>query len=253
MLFQAHLWVGIGTGLYIFIIGLSGSLVVFRREIDRALCPEVIAVSPTGRRFHILCEPGFVTWMVEFHDHLGAGRTGLLINGLGAIVVTLMCLTGAVLWWPGRARWRRSLTLHRGISARRFIWELHGVLGFWTLLLLLMWALTSIYFAFPGPFNALDDRLMSARTDTHASQLWEATIEWLVRLHFGRAFGLPVEILWVVLGLVPCGLFVTGVLVWWNRVLRPASRLASDDQRVIPAAGGESLDRGEAGGLQKTP
>ena len=45
-------------------------------------------------------------------------------------------------------------------------------------------------------------------------------IAWLVRLHFGRAYGPYIETLWVVLGLVPCALFITGALMWWNRVLR---------------------------------
>jgi uncharacterized iron-regulated membrane protein len=192
MLFQVHLWLGIAIGLYIFIISMSGSLIVFRRELDRTLCPAS-------------CEPALVTWMAEFHDHLGGGRTGLLVNGLGAVAITVMCVTGAVIWWPGRTRWRRSLTLHRGVDARRFIWDLHNVLGFWLLLPILLWSLTGIYFAFPNPFNVLGDD----------------AIAWLVRLHFGRAFGPSVEALWVVLGLIPCAVVVTGALMWWNRVLRP--------------------------------
>jgi uncharacterized iron-regulated membrane protein len=203
-LFQVHLWVGIATGLYILIISVSGSLIVFRRELDRMLCPGTLVTTPSGRIVSTLCEPAWVSWMAEFHDHLGAGRTGLLVNGLGALAVTLMCVTGAILWWPGRARWRRSLVLRRDVSAQRFIWDLHSVLGFWLLLLVLMWALSGIYFAFPTVFNALTD-------DTTA---------WLARLHFGRAYGTFVEVLWVILGLVPCGLFITGTLMWWNRVVR---------------------------------
>jgi uncharacterized iron-regulated membrane protein len=204
-LFQVHLWLGLAVGLYIFIVSLSGSLIVFRRELDRTLCPPSVFVATDGRRFTVLCEPAFISWMAEFHDHLGAGRTGLLVNGLGAIAITIMCLTGAVIWWPGRTRWRRSLTLHRGVDSRRFIWDLHNVLGFWLLLLILMWSLTGIYFAFPNPFSVLGDD----------------AIAWLVRLHFGRTFGSSIEALWVVLGLAPCGLVITGALMWWNRVLRP--------------------------------
>jgi len=35
--FQIHLWTGIGVGLYIFVISVSGSAVVFRRELMRSL------------------------------------------------------------------------------------------------------------------------------------------------------------------------------------------------------------------------
>ena len=34
-LFQVHLWTGIGVGLYILAISISGSAIVFRREIAR--------------------------------------------------------------------------------------------------------------------------------------------------------------------------------------------------------------------------
>ena len=36
-LYLIHLWVGIATGLYILMISLSGSAVVFRRELTRWL------------------------------------------------------------------------------------------------------------------------------------------------------------------------------------------------------------------------
>jgi uncharacterized iron-regulated membrane protein len=244
-LFQVHLWIGLGVGLYIFVISLSGSLIVFRREYDRALCPGTLLITPSGRRITAVCEPAFVTWMAEFHDHLCAGRTGLFVNGLGAMAVVIMCVTGIIIWWPGRARWRRSLTLHRGASARRFLWELHNVLGFWTMLLILMWAVTGIYFAFSNPFNSLIDWVSRGGVETSTSRALEAALDWLVRLHFGRSFGLAVEITWVILGLLPCALFVTGTLVWWNRVVRkamPASSPPGEALRVTPISQGESVN-----------
>jgi uncharacterized iron-regulated membrane protein len=245
LLCQVHLWVGLATGLYILIVSLSGSLIVFRRELDRALCPGTLVVSPSGRRFMSVCELAYITWLAEFHDHLAAGRTGLWVNGLGAVAVMLMCITGAIIWWPGRSRWQRSIVLRRGVSARRFIRDLHNVLGFWLLLLLAMWAITGIYFAFPDPFNALVDRLTVGGASSGAAESLEDGIAWLVRLHFGRAFGLPVETLWVILGLAPCGLFVTGGLMWWNRVWRSGAELSpaarsprwrAKDQVSVPAA-----------------
>jgi uncharacterized iron-regulated membrane protein len=38
-----------------------------------------------------------------------------------------------------------------------------------------------------------------------------------IRLHFGRFGGLSIRILWVILGLLPTVLFVTGFIVWWKR------------------------------------
>ncbi|MBW4028249.1 MAG: PepSY domain-containing protein [Acidobacteria bacterium] len=39
-------------------------------------------------------------------------------------------------------------------------------------------------------------------------------------VHFGSFGGLPIEILWSILGLIPVLLTVTGYWMWWNRVLK---------------------------------
>ena len=48
-LFQIQLWTGVGIG-YAVLMSLSGSLIVFRRELDKALCPRTIIVPPSGPR-----------------------------------------------------------------------------------------------------------------------------------------------------------------------------------------------------------
>jgi uncharacterized iron-regulated membrane protein len=47
-LFQIHLWVGIATGLYIAIIALTGSILVYRNEIYRAFSPQPRLVADAG-------------------------------------------------------------------------------------------------------------------------------------------------------------------------------------------------------------
>jgi len=188
---QVHLWTGIAIGLYVLVISISGSAIVWRRELDAALC---------GR-----CEPHFLTWIVELHDHLLLGHVGVFWNGIGAIVVAIMCISGAVIWWPRRGQWWRRMSIRRGVSGRQFIWDLHSMLGFWMFLLIVIWVITSIYFAFPDLFAWVGDEVLVT----------------MVRLHFGRAYGPVVRTLWVIFGLVPCALFITGALMWWNRTLRP--------------------------------
>jgi uncharacterized iron-regulated membrane protein len=51
-------------------------------------------------------------------------------------------------------------------------------------------------------------------------------ISWLGRLHVGSFGGVSIKILWLILGLVPALLFVTGAIMWWNRVLSPWMREA---------------------------
>src|SRR5688572_22844740 len=49
-LFQVHLWTGIGAGLYVLIISVSGSVVVFRQDVFRAYESPVIHVQAVGER-----------------------------------------------------------------------------------------------------------------------------------------------------------------------------------------------------------
>jgi uncharacterized iron-regulated membrane protein len=39
-------------------------------------------------------------------------------------------------------------------------------------------------------------------------------------MHFGRYGGMGVRITYVVIGILPTVMFVTGAVMWWNRVLR---------------------------------
>src|ERR1700719_2838603 len=49
-IFQLHLWCGIGLGLYVFLISLTGSVLVYRNELYRAVTPEPIVVTASGAR-----------------------------------------------------------------------------------------------------------------------------------------------------------------------------------------------------------
>lgn len=211
-LFQVHLWIGIAISLYVLLISVSGSVIVFRREMDRALCP--------GPGMTIACEPAGVTWLAELHDNLLAGHAGRLVNGAGAILVAVLVIAGIVLWWPGRSNWWRRMSVRRGVGGRRFTLDLHNMLGFWLFVFIFVWALGGIYFAFPDLFNALADSFKVGDEETPPSLFVQDALAVLARLHFGRAYGLSIKILWGILGLVPCALVVTGVLMWWWRVVR---------------------------------
>jgi uncharacterized iron-regulated membrane protein len=49
-LFQIHLWMGVSLGLYVFVISLSGSAIVFRNELYNALWPKPRTVAIAGPR-----------------------------------------------------------------------------------------------------------------------------------------------------------------------------------------------------------
>lgn len=50
---KLHLYFGLTAGLLLLPIGLSGSILVFRHEIDAALYPDLLHVEPAGRRVSV--------------------------------------------------------------------------------------------------------------------------------------------------------------------------------------------------------
>jgi uncharacterized iron-regulated membrane protein len=116
--------------------------------------------------------------------------------------------------------WRRSLLLQKNVSWKRFNWNLHSVMGFWSVAVLLMWALTGAYLVFQEQLSPLIDASFPYNDQFDLRPI-DTVVIWLGRLHFGRYGGLPMKTAWAVLGLVPPALFVTGAIMWWHRVVRP--------------------------------
>jgi uncharacterized iron-regulated membrane protein len=156
-------------------------------------------------------------WMVNLHDELLLGRTGKTVNGFGGFLMLGMLVTGVILWWQGRQRWREGLVISSQ-SPRGFLWQLHNFAGFWAIFLLFAWGLTSIYFAWPDPFDAFIDWLDPNPDDAARPDGW---LLFLIQMHFGRfRNALWANILWMVLGLLPALLYVSGFILWYRRVLK---------------------------------
>ena len=286
-LFQVHLWTGIGLGAYVFVICVTGSVLVYRNELYIFFSPQPVIVEGAGavlgdgaleraareaypghdvqevrrgdtpnhavrltltgdgERFRRLFDPftgadlgdplplGYraSVWLLDLHDNLLGGQTGRRVNGVGAGFLLVLALTGAVIWWPGRRRWRRSLTIERGADWRRFHWSLHSAFGFWCWPFLFMWAVTGVYLSFPALFMAVVDYLEPFDPSSLEERVGDRVMYWLAYLHFGRLGGRGIpgcealcnsttKAIWALAGLVPPALFVTGAYLWWSRVVR---------------------------------
>ena len=53
---------------------------------------------------------------------------------------------------------------------------------------------------------------------------------WAYTVHFGDFGGLATNLLWMVLGLIPAILTITGYLMWWNRVLKKKCNQLNQNQ-----------------------
>ena len=277
-LFQVHLWTGIGLGLYVVILSVTGSALVYRTDLDlyfrtprpefvrdgkrvptedirataQKLYPdwEITRVSDrvsrrnptiqvdlkrgeetkerlfnpyTGQDLGDATTQGewFLLWMVRLHDELLFDRDGRYINGYLSAVFTVTVLTGLIVWWPGVRRWKRSLLVKASSGWRRFNWDLHSALGFWLFLFALMWGVSGFYLGVPEPFTDFVDKFSDPNAE-YGERTGDVVLMWLSRLHFGRwRDNEPLRAVWALAGLVPAILFVTGVIMWWNRTLRP--------------------------------
>jgi uncharacterized iron-regulated membrane protein len=203
VLFQFHLWIGMIASAYLFCMSLSGSVLVFRNELEVSANPD----SPVFRA---------VEWLVDFHGNLTLGDTGRWLNGIGAISLTLLGLTGVVIWWPGIAHWRRSLRVNWRSSFARINWDLHNVLGLWCFFFVMMWGVSGIYFCFPQPFSNVVYVL--SRAWSTKLGFGDMALMSLSSAHFGR-LNLWTEAIWALLGLVPAILSFTGMFMCCHRLL----------------------------------
>ena len=140
----------------------------------------------TGRLLGELPDAPALRLLQDLHFNLLAGRTGRVVNGVGAMCLVVMALTGVVLWWPGIAAWRRALTIDIRRGWRRINFDLHRAVGIWSGAFLVMWAVTGMYFAWPQAFRSVVNLVSpitvsrppvprAARTTTKAS--WRDLIE----------------------------------------------------------------------------
>jgi uncharacterized iron-regulated membrane protein len=291
-LFQIHLWSGIGVGLYILAISVTGSLLVYRVEIMRQVTPKPIVTVASGVRltddqlkeaaaraypdFKVvnlfraknpnqavdiwmkrdaelkqrLFDPYTATdlgntvpvgiksmsWILDLHDNLLGGTTGRFVNGIGSLLTIVLAVTGIVIWWPGIQKWRRSLLIHRRVGWKRFNWDLHSALGIWAVLFVLLFGITGAYLCFPEPFGDAADKIQPMTEANAGRRVVDTVMYWLARAHFGRFGGWSTKIIWASFGLAPAVLFVTGVVMWWNRVLRPSLQTERHTRRVQPRA-----------------
>jgi len=292
VLFQIHLWTGIGAGVYVLVICVSGSVLVYRNELYRTFQPRPTVVTGSGESMTVedlksiahRAYPGYevtdvrrgetanhaveialkrgkamkrrllhpftgedlgdpmpagfrlTAWLLDLHDNLLSGETGRKVNGVGALCVTLLGITGAIIWWPGVGSWRRSLTLDYRANWTRLNWSLHSALGFWFVAFVLLWGITGMYLSFPQAFAAGFDVLEPFDESLPVERVVDRVQYWLAYLHFGRLGGRGIpgcgrglcdsstKMIWAVFGLVPPLMFVTGAVMWWNRVVRAARR-----------------------------
>jgi uncharacterized iron-regulated membrane protein len=289
-LFQVHLWTGLALGLYVVMLSITGSALVYRNELDRLFATPRPTFDPKATRLtteqlqakaeglypgwtvtrvgdritrrnptiEVWVERGgekkerlfnpytgedlgasvtqgeyFVLWLARLHDELLLDRPGRYWNGVGSAIFCVTAITGLVVWWPGVSRWKRSLGVKWSSGWRRFNWDLHSAIGFWLFLFMLMWGISGFYLGVPEPFSNFVDSISDPEAIL-GERPGDVVLTWLTRLHFGRWRDAPVlKAVWAIVGLIPAVMLVTGVIMWWNRVLRKRANVIEPSEVSI--------------------
>lgn len=248
-----------------------------------------------GHVLGTLPERSFIHTLQRLHFDLLGGATGRRINGIGALLLLVLALSGPVIWWRGRERWRRGLAVRLAAPAAAASHDLHSAAGFWAWPLLAMWAVTGLYFSFPQAFRAsvaalsplsapvrpssrppaagaaplphgvlisraaaqapglavaqvvpapsptgayhvqfarhsptrVGEALRSVYLDQYSGEplpqvatphsAGDIVMQAAGPLHTGGMGGWPLRLAWVLFGLAPALLFITGFTCWWKR------------------------------------
>lgn len=201
---KIHLWLGLSSGLVVFIVALTGALYVFEEEgrelfqqryyyipesnvntprlpVDKMMATvkarypkekvtsirfkerndaafifytekRYISVDPTTAQIIGVRNKNadFFTVVLKIHMELYMGEAGKEIIRWNCLIFFLMCVSGLILWFPKQLRFLKRATRinFKTKNFKRLNWDLHSVLGFYALLILLVISLTGLFWTF---------------------------------------------------------------------------------------------------------
>jgi uncharacterized iron-regulated membrane protein len=110
----------------------------------------------------------FMSVVLDIHLELMLGEVGKQIVRWNVLIFFIMCISGLILWWPKQKRFfKQSISIKwKTKNWKRLNWDLHSVLGFYALAVLLIISLTGIFWVFDTAKN-----LVSAAT---GGPVWQA-------------------------------------------------------------------------------
>lgn len=209
-----HLWLGLISGIIVFIVSITGCIYVFQQDIKDALEPwrfveaqdksfvppsylvdtaqkYMPGIDPTGltysnaegaaavgfsykenekRAFNaVFMNPytgefirnqklmgddsfDFFRFIIDGHRALWLPyEIGRPIVGVGTLIFVILLITGLVMWWPkkwNKSNRDKSFKIKWKASFKRVNYDLHNVLGFYSLIFALIIGLTGLVWSF---------------------------------------------------------------------------------------------------------
>lgn len=202
MISTIHLWLGLTSGIVVFVVALTGATFVFEEEgreaflhayyhindttgarlpMDQILDSfrmhypkekiasfrfkenkdaafvfvtenKLISVNPVTGAITGVREKSkdFFTVIQKIHTELYMGETGKTIVHINVLIFFILVISGVILWFPHQKKFsKQAVTIDfKTKNKKRLVWDLHRVLGFYAMLVLLIISLTGLFFAF---------------------------------------------------------------------------------------------------------
>lgn len=209
-----HLWLGLISGIIVFIVSITGCIYVFQQEIKDALEPwrfvevqdkpfvppskildaaeiHMPGKKPTGltysnatgaaavgyssrengkRSFSVVFLNPYTGEFLKTQQTLGTDQfdffrfiidghrtlwlpyeIGKPVVGIGTLIFIVLLITGLVMWWPrkwNKSNVNKSFKIKWNGSFKRVNYDLHNVLGFYSLILALIIGITGLVWSF---------------------------------------------------------------------------------------------------------
>ena len=236
VLYKLHLWLSLPLGILIMLICLSGATLVFKNEIRNALgMPKVVAPHGMGKshgmgkkhdgrnvhgfdkhhesgKWHGITgksadAPYGTTTKRDFFSYVTKFHTGLMMGAPGKIIVTYTTLlfvfilvSGIWICLPRNGRQlRKRFTIDTGRGRRKLLYDLHVSLGWWTIVWLLLLAVTGLGFGLK-----LVPRGSEMMTVFH-------------ELHIGSWGGMFTKVITFIVSIIGASLPVTGYWLYFKK------------------------------------
>jgi len=200
-----HLWLGLSSGLVVFIVSITGCLYAFQveiqeltqsyRHVESRTAPflppselrKIAEAQVPGKKIHGVQYEGnsraaFVSFydfdplyyylvyinpysgevlktknmshdffyqVLQGHFYLWLPATiGQPVVATSCLIFVIMLITGMVLWWPKKNKAKQRFTIKWNARWRRKNYDLHNVIGFYSLWITLVLALTGLVWGF---------------------------------------------------------------------------------------------------------
>jgi uncharacterized iron-regulated membrane protein len=223
---QIHLWIALVLCLPLVVLGVTGSILVYRHELESLFEPpprlttqigkphtvaQIITAVQTriGKEFapvlyevptapeqpatlrliafggaakgprviEVLVDPvsldlvrrhydpfaGFLRVIIRLHGNLLMGRAGRIYVGWLGLAMLVLGISGLILWWPARSRWRAAFLVRRGARGLRLYRDLHGAIGIWSFIVFITVSFSGVYLALPQTVSAAIKTLLPSR------------------------------------------------------------------------------------------